>query len=178
MRRDRGSGAETLTREARAFAERQRIAHLATADAAATPHVIPICYALHAGRFYFVVDEKPKRSRSGLKRLRNIAQNPRVALVFDEYSEDWGQLAFLLVQGRAVLVGDRDEYASVLHGLRRRYPQYKRMALDFDQHPMVRITPERQHLWCAGAAHPRQHADSVVRRKAQNRNTRPHRTLP
>ncbi len=134
--------------EARAFAEGRRIAHLATADASGTPHVIPICYTLLGPHFYFVVDEKPKRRR-GLKRLRNIAENPRAALVFDEYAEDWSRLAYLLVQGRAVLVTDRDEYASALESLRRRYPQYRSMGLHFDQHPMVRITPEHLHLWRA-----------------------------
>lgn len=150
--------------EARAFAEGQRIAHLATADASGAPHVIPICYTLLGQHFYFVVDEKPKRSRRGLKRLRNITENPRVALVFDEYAEDWSRLAYLLVQGRAVLVTDRDEYASVLESLRRRYPQYVSMGLQFDQHPMIRITPEHLHLWRARSRR-RQDDDRVVRRR-------------
>ncbi len=152
--RERAVRAELLSEDAREFAERPRLAHLATADAHGMPHVVPICYALVGDHFYFVVDEKPKRSRRGLKRLRNIAKNPRVALVFDEYSEDWQQLAFLLVQGHAAMVTDRDEYASALQRLRHRYPQYAAMALDFDQHPMVRITPEHQHLWRASAGAP------------------------
>ena len=139
----------TLSADERAFAERHRVAHLATADATAAPHVIPICYAIVGDAFYFVVDEKPKRTRTGLKRLRNIAANPRVALVIDDYGEDWTRLAYLLVHGGAVVVDDRDEYAKTLEALRDRYPQYRAMVLAFDTHPMVRIAPMRSHLWRA-----------------------------
>ncbi len=138
-----------LSEAARGFAEQQRLARLATADAAAAPHVVPLCYALVGDCVYFVVDEKPKRSRHGLKRLRNIAENPQVALVIDEYHEDWSRLAFLLIQGHAAPVTDRDEYATALEALRVRYPQYQAMALAIDTHPMIRITPRRAHLWRA-----------------------------
>src|ERR1700687_5468102 len=139
----------TLTDEERQFAERHRIAHLATADAAGAPHVIPICYAPGGDHFYFVIDEKPKRTRTGLKRLRNIEANPRVALVIDDYDDDWTRLAYLLVRGNAAVVQGRDEYATALTALRARYPQYQSMALAFDTHPMVRIVPEQLHTWRA-----------------------------
>jgi PPOX class probable F420-dependent enzyme len=133
----------------RAFAERHRVAHFATADATGAPHVIPICYALIGDVFYFVVDEKPKRTRTGLKRLRNIAANPRVALVIDDYDEDWTRLAYLLVRGRAAVVEESAEYATVLAALRERYPPYRTMPLASDTHPMVRIVPEHRHFWNA-----------------------------
>ena len=145
------TAAAELGAEERTFAERQRVGHLATADTAGMPHVVPICYAVVGDKFYFVVDEKPKRSRRGLKRLRNIAANAQVALVVDQYDEDWSRLAFLLVQGQAAPVTDPSEYAAVLEALRRRYPQYRGMALQFDLHPMVRIAPQRHHLWRAAA---------------------------
>lgn len=136
----------------RAFAERHRVARLATADASGAPHVIPICFALIGDVFYFVVDEKPKRTRTGLKRLRNIAANPQVALVIDDYDEDWTRLAYLLVRGGAAVVEEPAEYAAVLAVLRRRYPQYRTMLLAPDTHPMVRIVPRHRHLWHATAA--------------------------
>ena len=138
-----------LSATERAFADRHRVAHLATADAAGAPHVIPICYAMVGEAFYFVIDEKPKRTRTGLKRLRNIAANAQVALVIDDYGEDWTRLAYLLVQGQAAVVADRDEYAGALGALRERYAQYRSMPLAFDTHPMVRIAPARSHLWRA-----------------------------
>lgn len=133
----------------RDFAHRHRVAHLATADLAGAPHVIPICYALVAGHFYFVIDEKPKRTRTGLKRLRNISANPQVALVIDDYDDDWTQLAYLLVQGCAARVEAADEYTTVLDVLHRRYPPYRAMPLAIATHPMIRITPQRCHMWRA-----------------------------
>lgn len=140
-----------LSEEASAFAESHRVARLATADAAATPHVVPICYALVGGCFYFIVDDKPKHTRTGLKRLRNIAENPRVALVIDDYDEDWRRLAFLLVQGRAERVEHPTEFATALTALQARYPPYRSMALAFPTHPMVRIIPQRHHFWSAAS---------------------------
>ena len=141
-----------LSDNERAFAEGHRVAHLATADARGAPHVIPICYALVGDTFYFVVDEKPKRTRTGLKRLRNIEHNPQVALVIDDYNDDWAQLAYLLVHGHAAPVTDAAEYASGLDALRQRYPQYRAMPLAFETHPMVRIAPSRSHWWRAASS--------------------------
>ena len=138
-----------LSDAAHAFAEGHRVAHLATADANGTPHVIPICYAMVGDAFYFVIDDKPKRTRTGLKRLRNIAANPHVAMVIDDYEEDWTRLAYLLVRGRAAVVEEQAEYATVLTALRQRYPQYRTMPLAPATHPMVRIVPEHAHLWRA-----------------------------
>lgn len=141
-----------VTREERAFAERHRIGHLATANAAGVPHVVPVCFALVGDYFYFVIDEKPKRARTGLKRLRNLAENPRVALVIDDYDDaDWSRLAYLLIRGPAACVTDPAEFTQALHALRTRYAQYRTMPLAFETHPMVRIVPEQRHFWRAAA---------------------------
>jgi PPOX class probable F420-dependent enzyme len=142
----------TWSEAAADFADAHRVARLATADAAAAPHVVPLCYARLGDCFYFVIDDKPKRGRpSQLKRLRNIGANPQVALLIDDYSENWEQLAYLLVRGRAAVVADTGEYARALAALRVRYPQYQRMPLAFATHPIVRITVEHAHLWRAAA---------------------------
>jgi len=138
--------------EDRVFIDRHRIAHLATADTAAAPHVIPICYALTGETFYVVIDDKPKRTRTGLKRLRNIEANPQVALVIDDYDDDWTRLAYLLVRGRAAVVETEAEYTRGLAALRARYPQYRAMSLALATHPMLRIVAERHHFWHAAAA--------------------------
>ena len=143
----------TFDGAARAFLARHRVARLATADAEGAPHVVPVCYAVAGGRIYFVVDEKPKHPGGrALKRMRNIAENPRVALVADDWAEDWRRLAFLLIRGRAAIVGGARERSGALRALRRRYPQYRAMNLDGPEHPVVGITPTHVHLWRAGSA--------------------------
>ena len=129
---------------------RHRVARLATADRAGVPHVVPLCFAVTDESLYFVVDAKPKRrAGTALKRMRNLLENPAVALVVDEYDEDWSALAYVLVRGRAAVVTDAAEAHRALASLRAKYPQYRTMALDGPDHPVVRITPEHVHVWRA-----------------------------
>jgi PPOX class probable F420-dependent enzyme len=138
-----------LTDESRRFLSDHRVARLATASGDGQPHVIPLCYALLDDLIYFVVDEKPKRTHQGLRRLQNIRCNPQVALVVDDYDDDWTQLAYLLVQGQAAIVDDADEFERALNKLRARYSQYSSMPLDFERNPMVSIRPASIRLWRA-----------------------------
>lgn len=169
--------AAVLDRAARAFLARHRVARLATADAGGAPHIVPLCYALAGTHLYFVVDAKPKR-RSGLalKRMRNLAQNPAVALVVDDYAEDWTALAFLLVRGRADVVTDGRERTRALTALRARYPQYRPMTLDGPEHPVVRITPHHAHLWQAATSLSRRGDDAA--RPARRAASRDRPTTP
>ena len=139
-----------LSAAARAFLDAHAVGHLATADASGAPHVVPLCYARIGDRLYFVADDKPKRrGPRALKRLANIAANPRVALVVDDYDADWTRLAYLLLHLDAAVVDDEAEYTSALDALRARYAQYHSMPLARATHPMVRMTPRRWHLWRA-----------------------------
>ena len=53
-------------------------------------------------------DEKTKRSRpKNLKRVKNIQENPNVALLIDEYNEDWTRLYFIMIQEKASVIGGR-----------------------------------------------------------------------
>lgn len=132
----------------RDFLVAERVARLATADKSGTPHVIPICFWFDGGQVYFAIDEKPKRRRGlELKRMRNIAENPRVALVIDHYEDDWSQLAYVMIRGTATMVDDNEEYLLVLRNLRDKYRPYRTMQLSRDRNPLVRINPERVNLW-------------------------------
>jgi PPOX class probable F420-dependent enzyme len=136
--------------EVREFLSFSRVGHLATADAAGAPHNVPLCFWFDGARFYFAIDEKPKRERGmALRRMRNIAANPRVALLVDHYEEHWSNLAYVLVHGRAGVVDDPEEYLLALRNLRDKYPQYRAMALSIERNPVVRIDPERVHVWGA-----------------------------
>jgi PPOX class probable F420-dependent enzyme len=144
----------TIPDEARRLLDSCRIAHLATADRSARPHVVPLCYARDGDQLYFVIDEKPKAVGKALKRMRNIAENPGVALVVDVYDEDWTRLEYVLVRGRAEVVAERAEYDRALSLLRARYPQYEAMRLASEKNPLVRITPASVHHWRARRAEP------------------------
>jgi PPOX class probable F420-dependent enzyme len=138
-----------LTSAQAAFAETQRIGHLATADHAGQPHVIPVCYTYADGSFYIALDAKPKRvAPERLKRVRNILGNPQVALVIDRYDEDWSALAYLLVRGPAALLPPGEpEHARAVALLRARYPQYH--AMPIDEQPAIVIRVESAVAWGA-----------------------------
>ena len=136
-----------LTQAQTALLSAAPIGHLATADAAGRPHVIPVCFASDGRRIYSALDAKPKRGQpADLRRVRNIRANPRVSLVIDHYEPDWSKLWYLLVSGAADLIaaGD-DEHAAAIALLRAKYPQYRAMALD--DNPVIRITPQRAVGW-------------------------------
>lgn len=133
-----------LTPEQLAFVLEQRVARLATADAEGEPHVIPVCFAWADACFWIAIDEKPKRS-TDLKRLRNIAANPRVSLLFDRYDDDWSRLGYVLVHGRAEVAPSGGSEAEVLAALRERYAQYAGMALE--ERPLLQVRVERVVAW-------------------------------
>jgi PPOX class probable F420-dependent enzyme len=122
-----------------------RVAHLATADAEGRPHVVPIAFAYDDENLYFAVDDKPKRSRN-LKRLRNIAGNPRVSVLVDHYEDDWTRLWWVRLDGVAhVLVHDA-EAQRALDLLARKYPQYRDAR---PPGPVVAVTIQRMTGWAA-----------------------------
>jgi PPOX class probable F420-dependent enzyme len=139
------------TPEARRFLEAHRVGHVATAGADGAPHVVPVCYALDDAAVYFVADEKPKRGPAReILRIRNVRDNPRAALVVDDWDEDWTRLAWVLVRGPDAIVTDPAAHAAALGLLRLRYPQYRAMRLDDPaRNPVVRIEPARVVAWRA-----------------------------
>lgn len=137
-----------LSDEALRFLDRHAVGHLATASRDGEPHVVPLCYARLDRHIYFVCDEKPKRrGPKELKRLANLRENPRAALVVDDYDDDWSKLAYLLLHLEATIVSDAVEYESALTALRARYPQYAVMPLQRERNPMVRLRPITAHFW-------------------------------
>lgn len=129
----------------RRFLAQQRIAHLATADKRAVPHVVPVCFAIREHTLYITIDEKPKRSTTALRRLRNIAENPAVAIVADHYDEDWTRLGWVMLHGRAEILPEGSEHADAQALLRERYPQLR--AMQIAEHPVIAVRIERTSSW-------------------------------
>jgi PPOX class probable F420-dependent enzyme len=135
-----------LTDEQRRFLDAQRVARLATADAAGRPHVVPICYALTGDTVYFTIDEKPKKKpAAGLKRLANLRANPFAALVVDRYDEDWSRLGWVMLQGRAEVLESGPEHDRAQANLRARYPQLAAMRIE--ALPVVAVRVDHVASW-------------------------------
>jgi PPOX class probable F420-dependent enzyme len=110
--------------EARERFAAARVARLATADAAGRPHVVPIAFALDGDRLYSAVDSKPKRTTE-LRRLANVRENPRVAVLVDHYDDDdWSGLWWARADGAGrVLEPDDLDARRGAELLRDRYPR-------------------------------------------------------
>jgi len=135
-----------LSARERHFVDTRRIGHLATADSRAVPHVVPVCFSLSDGTLYITIDQKPKRDRGGpLKRLRNITDNPRAAVVFDRYDKDWQRLAWVMLHGRAEILTAGIEHDRAQSLLRSRYRQLD--AMQIEQLPVIAIHIERVASW-------------------------------
>jgi PPOX class probable F420-dependent enzyme len=131
------------------FIENARIARLATSDSESKLHLVPVVFVFNGNCFIIPIDEKRKTVKpEKLKRVRNINENPNVALLIDEYSEDWTKLAFVMVQGRASVANKLQEPSIQLQEaykkLRAKYPQYQRIGLG---DLCIIIKPEKVASW-------------------------------
>jgi len=79
-----------------------------------------VTYAVHGDEVCVGIDQKPKTTYA-LKRLRNIAENDRVAILIDEYDEDWTHLWWVRLDGVARVL---PEASAAVELLRAKYPQY------------------------------------------------------
>jgi PPOX class probable F420-dependent enzyme len=129
--------------------EGARVARLATLNAVSGPHIVPVCFAYDGNIFYTAIDRKPKRvAPERLARLQNIRTAPQVALLIDKYDEDWTQLWYILIRGKAKVLpkSAHKERAQAIRKLRAKYSQYAGRMLAHDA-PIVRIIPERTTAW-------------------------------
>jgi PPOX class probable F420-dependent enzyme len=108
-----------------------RVARLATVDSAdCKPYLVPVVFIYDGNNFYIPIDEKAKRSKpEKLKRVKNIQTNPNVALLIDEYNEDWKKIWFIMIQGNASLINNiKSKQNRLIQRVHRllyeKYPQY------------------------------------------------------
>ncbi|HEX6350424.1 MAG TPA: TIGR03668 family PPOX class F420-dependent oxidoreductase [Candidatus Dormibacteraeota bacterium] len=117
-----------------------RVARLATIGPDDAPRLVPICFVLEGDLIHSVVDAKPKRTQQ-LARLAAVAREPRVAVLVDEWSEDWSQLWWVRADGRARVT---DPAPEVLARLAAKYPQYRSAP---PPGPALEVTVERWSGW-------------------------------
>jgi nitroimidazol reductase NimA-like FMN-containing flavoprotein (pyridoxamine 5'-phosphate oxidase superfamily) len=123
------------------FLARQRVVHVATADARGAPHVVPVCAVLLDGRLYF------GSGRTGRK-VANLRANPRVAVSADDYSESWSGLRGVVVTGTARVVTGAARFRRIRRLLYAKYPQYPaESALDERDSVVIEVAPTGVFSW-------------------------------
>lgn len=118
-------GVNLSPQEARARFAASPVAVLGTVTGSGRAHLVPVTFAVRGDVVYSAVDAKPKRTAE-LKRLRNIAAEPRVCLLADHYDADWTRLWWVRADGRARVADFAQAPAGLLADLCDRYPWYAR----------------------------------------------------
>jgi len=123
------------------------VARLATAAASGAIDLVPITFALTGTTLVTAVDHKPKRTTQ-LRRLDNIARDPRVTVLVDHYdNDDWSSLWWVRLRGRAVVVRDGPDFDDAIGQLIAKYPQH------YGEHPpqgpVIVIDIDDVHTWRA-----------------------------
>ncbi len=143
---------------------RARVARLSTIDHnKQIPHIVPVVFAFDGRYYYIPLDNKRKEQTvEKLKRVRNIQHHPNVALLIDEYDEDWSKLVFVMIQGKAYLIGEKDveendeccecdndnnKIPSLKEGhkfLYQKYTQYQKVGIG---HHCIIVKPQKVIFW-------------------------------
>jgi PPOX class probable F420-dependent enzyme len=117
---------------------------LATHGDKGFPHIVPIVFGVvDDDTIVTSVDHKPKATRK-LARLKNIAKNPQVSVLVNDYREDWSTLWWARADGTARVTDNVEERfaASLIH----RYDDY---AENPPQGPWITIRVARWSGWTA-----------------------------
>src|SRR5262249_18695172 len=109
------------------FLASRRVGHLATANARATPHVVPVCFVVSDSTLYITIDKRQRGDVGELRRFRNIIKNRVAVFVADRGDEDGTRLGWVMLRGPAEILADGAEHDQAQALLRSRYPQYQRM---------------------------------------------------
>jgi len=127
---------EVLTPEQLNFLRSHELCRLATASKDARPHVVPVIYALDGENVVIAIDY-------GTKKLGNLRQNRRVALVVDEYRPNRG----LMVEGECDILERGKEYLRLLRVLFDKFDFYRKNPWGEGESPILKVKPTKAVLW-------------------------------
>jgi PPOX class probable F420-dependent enzyme len=127
LKEDRSEIVETLNNS--------KIARLATVDPENNqPYLVPVVFVFNGYNIFIPIDDKPKKTGNSnqLKRVKNIQKNPNISFLIDTYDEeDWNNLSYLMIQGKARIVVNRlkdiDTIKTAHSLLSEKYLQYKNL---------------------------------------------------
>jgi PPOX class probable F420-dependent enzyme len=125
------------------------VARLATVGDDGAPHIVPITFVATQQRIHTPVDHKPKRT-TRLRRLANIAHDPRVSVLADHYEDDWRNLWWVRVDGVAtVLSAGSNAHSEASRSLAAKYDEYRTTPI---AGPIIEIAALHWSSWAAQSA--------------------------
>ncbi|MET0190138.1 MAG: TIGR03668 family PPOX class F420-dependent oxidoreductase [Pseudonocardia sediminis] len=133
--------------ESRRRVDGERVARLATIrNTDGTPRLVPCTFAVVDGLLCSAVDKIKPKSDKRLARLRDVDADPRAALIFDRWDEDWSQLWWVRVDGTMAEHSSGEFRDRALDALVAKYEPYQRERPDG---PVTVLTPTSWTGWTA-----------------------------
>ena len=125
-----------LTPKQLAFLRAHEVCRLATASRDARPHVVPVIYTLDGESVVVAVDY-------GTKKLKNLKENRKVALVVDDYHPNHA----VMVEGDCEVLEKGKEYLRLLRLLFDRFEYYRKNPWKEGESPILKIKPTKAVSW-------------------------------
>ena len=130
--------------------ENENVARMATSDISGLISVVPICFVFDGEYIFTPIDNKPKKTKATkLKRVQNIIESSKAAILVDKYEDDWKKLYYLMIRGEAEIIEHGELYEKSLNLLCIKYKQYVEMKLPELNLPVIRIKPVNKTFWKA-----------------------------
>ncbi len=125
-----------LTSKQLGYMKSHELCRLATASKDAKPHVVPVIYAMDGEDVIVAIDY-------GTKKLGNLRQNRKVALVVDEYHPNHA----VMVEGECEILERGKEYLRLLRLLADRFEYYRKNPWGEGESPILKIRPTKAVSW-------------------------------
>lgn len=125
-----------FTSEQQAFLREHELCRLATVSKEGRPHVVPVIYALDGEDVVVATDY-------GTKKLSNLKENRRVALVVDEYHPNRA----IMVEGECEVFERGEEYMRLLRVLLGRFETYRKNPWGEGEAPILKVKPTKAVMW-------------------------------
>jgi PPOX class probable F420-dependent enzyme len=129
-------GVSALKPRQLSFLKTHELCRMATASKDGRPHVVPVVYAVDGEDIIIAVDYHTKK-------LKNLRENPKVALVVDEYRPNGG----LMVEGDCEIFERGKEYLRLLQVLFDRFTFYRREPWGEGESPILKVRPTKAVMW-------------------------------
>ena len=118
------------------FLKSHELCRLATASKGGRPHVVPVIYTLDGEDIIIAIDYKTKK-------LKNLKENPKLALVVDDYHPNRG----LMVEGDCEILERGSEYLRLLQILFDRFVFYRKNPWGEGESPILKVRTTKVVMW-------------------------------
>lgn len=120
------------------FIEDNELCRLATSDSKNTPHVVPVNYIFRNGFFYIFADYETKK-------IKNIKENPKVALLIDVYRTPKNKA--VLIIGKADILERGEEYRQIYNLFYKKFGWVRADPWNEGEAPLIKVIPEKKVSW-------------------------------